>query len=162
MPEKHQPTDLSRLSQIAKAINERSNFINQRLLLFEKQLGEMNLGVSVWLESSPLQSTSYDRRAQHSHGREFKGGQFERQILLGFDRTLNGQYRLLLKDVYKDDPLYSENETELKVLLEAPRELRIKSLQYLNALVELLEREAQKVLRGIEKGLKEVEEVETA
>ena len=61
-----------------------------------------------------------------------------------------------------DDPLYSEKEIEHKVLLEAPRELRIKSLQYLNALGELLEREAQKVLRGIEKGLKEVEEVETA
>jgi hypothetical protein len=145
--------DLSKLSVIAQTTSERFKEINQRLLEFERTLGQMNLAVEGWVEQTPLLFERYLLGEKYGHDvsgfdREKEA---EKRVCLGWKKSEAGKYRLFSKTTYENDRLALN---EACPLLEAPWEVRVKALGQMKDLVSVLEHEAKKHLNEIEGKLK--------
>lgn len=156
--------NLQDLANLSKALNQQSNQVNQILQDLEKKLQGMNLGVEAWAEDDPLEESPYTFIPQDSD-REYK---YLKSAILGFSRHGGDEFVLTVKICrYQHDGLnaygqdnWKEIDTEtVRPLLQASRELRVKALDKIESLLDVLTREAQSVIAAIEKGRKTVDKL---
>lgn len=147
--------NLRDLANISQQLNAKSNHVNQILQEFEAKLSEMNLGVEVWLEDDPISeapSNFYDQDRDKEIRRKT-------DTVLGFGKY-GDRFLLLVKGVeydYAGRDVYGDKWQKLddgkrKPLLQAPREIRIKAMEKVEALIEAMQNEGKRLIASIEKG----------
>ena len=156
------PIDFSSLEKKSKTINQRSNELNLALTAINKKLNSLNLGVEVFC-SGALETTCETRMDDTQHG-EFER-EFDTSTYLGYGKHLD-KWGLLLKtetlEKVLDDNNYRqwrEHDSECNFLLSAPRQLRMKAVDHIERLVELLEEEADKLEASVGKAKKIAEKL---
>jgi hypothetical protein len=135
------------LSRLAEKLNQTTDSYTQSMIVVEKQLREMNIGVETWLEiSETAKAGSPDRETSL-------------RKLLGYAKLPEG-WSLAVKTVrvergyWQNDPaspwenVYEEDPP--KPLLKASRELRIEAAQHVPKLLENLETRVVELIRAVQ------------
>jgi len=145
--------DFSSLENKSKIINQHSDELSEALTAINNKLNALNLGIEV-IDGPPLEIIEEtDKR--------------DTRTLLGYGK-LYGKWGLLVttKSFRKTTNPYSGQEQwvvattgDTDFLLSSPRHLRIEAIDCMERLVELLEKEADKLEAAVGKAKKIAEEL---
>ncbi len=119
---------LKQLSSVSQTLNEASDELTQEIKQVESALGSFNLGVSAWVKFA-VNEEQFDA----SNGTFYR---FERVDMLGYGKH-HGKWALLVSSGVEE---VGQEETWL--LRDAPRDLRIKAVDAIPALLEKIVEEA--------------------
>lgn len=153
--------NLRDLTSISKIINEKSDEINRILADVENELVQLRIGVEAWLESEPLTTRRYQ---EFPNDRSDEKSDYLNETHLGYARHASG-FALLVKEVrhvktvdrFGNDTWEVEDEESPQPLRQASRTLRVNALDKLEALFDVIKKEAERTIQSIEKGKKAVE-----
>ena len=148
---------LSVLSTTAKALNQKSDSINDVIKALEDKLRQINLGLEVWLTHDAID----ERVLYETHGGDVEDEREsgEEREELGFVK-MNDAWCLAVRTAtykYESDRATFKFTAEVVRLLECPRKFRIAALQRFPELVKLMNVEAQEAVDAIEAAQKFVE-----
>jgi hypothetical protein len=135
---------LSKLSTTAKDLNEKSDSINDVIRAFEEKLRDINLGIEVWLDSTPLDSKA--TFALDDEGAE-DGSVVEE---LGFSKLVTGEWALAVRRAFYDLRASFRSANVPVRLIECSRRLRIEALKQFPTLVGQMTTEATEAIRAID------------
>jgi hypothetical protein len=147
---------LSELQQNAQKLNEASDSINLVVTSIEQKIVESNVGLECWLDFDPIDRTKWtywrdDSNTDHSSRTE---------TILGFAKLVQPEgWRLAVRE-REVDTYGEETKSEYKTptpLWRASRELRIRALEKMPDIIELLRDEAKRSLEAIARAKKLVE-----
>lgn len=127
----------SELADTASQVNQVSDTVGKFVIEIEDGLRSLNLGVASWVEVSQSTSADGSRRWTES---------------IGFDK-INKNWCIALRNICEADDSEDYLEHDLWPFNEAPRWLRIKSVDHLPALLLKLNSDAQRVKDHLEKKL---------
>ena len=148
---------LSELQQDAQKLNEASDSINLIVTSIEQKIVESNVGLECWLDSDPIYRSKWtywndDNNVDHSARTE---------TILGFAKLVQPEgWRLAVREREVETygrPDQEETKSEYKTptpLWRASRELRIRALEKMPDIVELLRDEAKRSLEAIARAKK--------
>jgi hypothetical protein len=132
---------LSELSEIAKQLNQESDFLNAAIKALEAQLAEMNLGLEA---AVVLDRTGRLRDRSYSPARDYETVTFLRYCKLG------DGWRLAIQEETTDYECNDNreergvtNEGRFTPLLKASRDLRIAAVDHFDELLDKLKLEAE-------------------
>lgn len=138
---------LSDLRQTAKDLNRESNSINDIISRLEVTLREVNLGIDVWLTSSPVSTEHWIK--EDDDGDTTVEGECEEQ--LGFVKLDTWQLAVRTATYRTNDGNYELLETSRATrLLDASRDTRIAALGKFPVLIKQMQAQAQAALKAIE------------
>jgi hypothetical protein len=119
---------LKQLSSASQTLNEASDELTQEIKQVESALGSFNLGVSAWVKFA---GTEEEHDA--GNGNFYR---FERVDMLGYDKRY-GKWALLVSSGVEE-----VGQEEEWLLRDSPRDLRIKAVDAIPALLEKIVEEA--------------------
>lgn len=131
---------LSRLEEVAEELNQESDTLSQIIATVEERLAASNIGVTVWLASSPL--------SQWSGSDHQTGDDIDSVVELGYTK-FGKDWRLALRTEVSKDEGETWKTYSVNALQNASRDLRIKALEELPQLLERLTEEASASVKTI-------------
>lgn len=137
----------SRLEGLSARLNESSDSLNKTIVRVEEKLASLKLGVTAWVKEPLEVEIVTDDKGETDH---------EITTLLGYTKTQGTWHLVVMEECdrwSKDTDGPKCPWPQITPLQQAPRELRIKSLQQLPSLVAELEKKAMTALREVEKAL---------
>jgi len=146
---------ISELSDLSRRLNNQSEKLNSIISAFDQELGALNLGVEVWLEDEPMETS----KILHRRGEQDEDVTYQEGKVLGYCR-IGSQWALALKTCWHDfvedgsgiEPTtVADSETPL---LKASRETRIKALELLPKLLDKMKTRADEMLGAIDQAQK--------
>jgi hypothetical protein len=150
------------LSELSRKLNKKSDSLNRIISSVNEKLEKMNIGLEVWLEDSPLESSDpeYNDRDENM---EFPIRDVE---LLGYCR-IDGKWMLAVKsarmarDRNNWGQEYDEvkSSTQLRPLLDTNRTIRTEAMRAIPELIEEIKKEALNALDSIEEAEKAAEKL---
>lgn len=143
---------ISQLSDTASRLNRESDSINSTIQDIQDRINELNLGLEVWLEDSPLILED----GPPALGRTFRNG-----LWLGYTK-IGDKWALAVRWVRIEDKVNEIGEEYSKVtnrnepipLLKFSREVRIEALSHIEQLVIALKERADRALNAISEAKK--------
>jgi hypothetical protein len=158
MTEVELSTLLSDLKESGKQLNQASDSINSTISSIEQQIVEANVGLECWLPDRPLETSESKSVLWNAHG-DF--GQTWTQTILGFAKV--GQtWRIAIRDITFVAEVVAESDEgdetgepqasygPPSALWQASRQLRIRALEEMPALIKNLGDAAKKAIKSIE------------
>ncbi len=129
---------LKKLSSVSQDLNEASNQLSEQIKSIEAALASQKLGVRAWVE---LRRTS--EREKASDGRIYE---ITRVDSLGYDKH-QGRWGLLVHSWIEEfvDP----DDSDVSLLRDAPRELRMAAVDALPKLIQQIGEEALKLAKDV-------------
>jgi hypothetical protein len=143
---------LSDLTETAKTLNKESDSLNDLIAGCEDMLRRLNVGLEVWVDRAPLNSSAWIE--EDRNGEEFERG--TEDVELGFTQTaatFGDEWQLALRWVrYEtiDQRTTLHDVQKTKRLLDCSRNERIEALKHLPELVSNMKNEASEAVRAIE------------
>lgn len=131
----------SRLEGLSAQINQASDSLSTTLAQIEIKLQDLRLGVEAWVH---IETTRLCDDVGNDDGATL--------VFLGYGKY-NGQWQLLIKsqtDNPDEDGALTRIEGPPVPLRQQPRETRVKAIQHLPALLEILAKNAEATLQMIE------------
>jgi len=147
--------NIAELSELSRKLNKKSDTLSTTIISLNEKLANLNLGVETWLTSSAIKRGDpyYDRDKDPD-------GNFplHNETWLGYCRFDELGWALAVKHVALQvtNNLGQEDvaEAEVKPLLDASREIRLKAMKLVPALLDSVKRKAEELLESIEKAEK--------
>jgi len=146
--------DINELSSLARKLNQKSDETNSIITTFNKKLGDLNLGLEVWLENSDIEGNEYSRLSQAQNNLR------PRQKVVTYLGYCNVEdaWQLATKTgiLIEDwDSGCQEVSTELisvtyKPLLKATRQIRVGALPLVPRLLDQIKYRAESLLQAID------------
>lgn len=135
---------LSRLEEISTRLNSSSDTLTEAIKNAEAKLASLRLGVAAWLEEPINIEQEFNEK-----------GELEDQYITRFGYTkCNGAWHLaLMEDSERWGGIEESGWPKITPLQQAPRELRVKALQKLPALLGTLTAKAIAALQEVDKAL---------
>jgi hypothetical protein len=135
-------TDFQALSVVASSLNSASDELSRVIAVLDEALKKLNLGLTVWLvfESHSIEPWQLD----------------DEQI--GYSKV-NGKWGIALRRVWGDP---RENDLDLEgpwLFNEAPREMRLKSVDAIPKLIEALSEAAAEMTKKVQEKTRGVREL---
>ena len=143
------------LTRISQELKQKTEKVNKVINEIDDQLAELELGKEVWLQSSPLEAFIVDKGSHQEHVRllgyyRFKNG-WHLAVCSGCLKPLTDNQREVLgtlahvgRGMYSRKNLYFEPfEGCTEPLVGASREIRVKALKLIPALLDLINVQAQ-------------------
>jgi hypothetical protein len=154
-------TELDDLTPLSKRLNAATDELNKVLETIQTKLNALAIGVEVWLGSSPrhvLDSRIVDAKGNRRTIREAQLG-YARQ---GEGWALVVRYASydMTREANREEWEYVDGNPyaiEVKPLLRAAREHRVRAVDVLPYLIDALKAEAEKVIGSVEKAKKVAE-----
>lgn len=144
---------LSELKDAARRLNEASNTINSTITSIEQKIVEANVGLECWLTAEPLQTTEPKQIAM---GPNDDPAHSMTDTILGFTKVAGEGWRLAVREreyIALDDDPEEQRATPIQsdpsALWRASRELRIKALEKMPALIGQLRDRVNGALEAI-------------
>lgn len=140
-----------RLSTLTQQFNQQCSTLNDTIAEWNTRLANLSLGLEVWLNTQPLETSGL---YQAINPETEKPQQHFDRTLLGYAHV-DGQWQLAIKEEYtiyqyneygQEEAVTDSDQERVIRLLSAGRLLRIKAMERLDGLFELLEAE---VTRGV-------------
>lgn len=143
---------MKELTVLSVTLNKQSNEINGLIEELNHELSKLNLGLESWLEYEPIKSWRDEDLPSGQH--------FENQ--LGYTRVADG-WELAVRQVVLVERPNGDKETILTVwmgaLLKCDRETRIRSMQHIPRLLDLIRMDATAVIESIDAARKALETI---
>src|SRR6266566_1519090 len=144
-------TSLKQLSSLSKSLNEVSDELSKQISAIESALNEFKLGIWAWAKEPVL--TESELSDPDEKGQRFL---FNYGHLLGYGKH-RGKWGLLISY-----GLEGEDETEIMFLRDAPRAVRIKSMDRIPDLLDVLAQEMSALTQEASKKASEAKELAAA
>ena len=145
---------LSALTETAKTLNKESDSLNEVIGRCEQMLAGMKIGLEVWVDTDPLESSAWTEERHTDE--EVERGTMDTE--LGF-AEVHGKWRLAVRVArYETVDLRDNREisprlydvSQMTALLDASRRERIAALKHLPRLIEAMKREAEEAVKAIQ------------
>jgi hypothetical protein len=153
---------ISKLSDLASKLNKKSDTLNATITTINRKLEKLNLGVEAWLENSPIEpSDPYFGDHDDDEKWPLVDG-----TLLGYARV-EDEFQLAVKEATLAEfdsrgfihPDYYEitKSWNLRPLLKANRNIRVRAMDYVPLLLDQIKSEATGLLKSIQEAEKAAE-----
>lgn len=153
---------LDKLASLAKTLNEKTDSINSAIERLEKRLGEMNIGLEVWLKDRIASEGTFIRENEEGEPIDPEGWEAEWSIQIGYAKYNDWVFvsRRIL-DLYEPslyapgtvqlNRTFNEDDGQLyRPLTSAPRAVRIAALPFIEKLVDNMIEAAEKNIEIID------------
>jgi hypothetical protein len=150
---------IKELTDLSRRLNQKSDTLNEVISSINEKLAKLNIGVEAWLENSPIEPTDphFNVEDQDEKWPLVDG------TLLGYARV-DDEYQLAIKEATLTEfdskglfhPDYYEitKSWNLRPLLKVNRNIRVRAMDFVPELLQIIKREATKLLNSIEKAEK--------
>ena len=141
-------TNFQTLSTVASSLNTASDELTKVVGRLDEALKKLNVGLTVWVtfeDRLPHDDTRYDCDQ------------------IGYCKV-NGKWGISVRQIWGDEPWLSDHQGENGPWLfnDAPREMRLRSVDKIAVLIEALSKEASNTTKRIQEKTQEVSELAAA
>ena len=150
---------INELSSLSLKLNQKSDKLNELISSINAKLEKLNFGVEVWLADSPIEPSDPYFKADDENE---KWGQVD-GTLLGYARV-DDEYQFAIKEAtlveydskgfFHPDYYEITKSWNLRPLLKANRNIRVRAMDLLQCLLDEVKQEATGLLNTIEKAEK--------
>lgn len=143
--------NISELSELSRKLNKKSDTLSTTIISINEQLAKLHLGVETWLTSSAI-----ERGDPYYDYEKDPDGNFplHSETWLGYCRFDELGWALAVKHValQTTNDLGQEDvvEAEVKALLDASREIRLKAMKFVPGLLDAVKQKAEELLESID------------
>jgi len=150
------------LANLSRKLNQQSDKLNEIISSINAKLDKLNLGVEVWLDYRPIIVGDTETCDENWQPTEPHRG----ATLLGYARV-GDNWQLAIKEVtlvtkvndFREEQEEVRDPTDLKPLLQATREVRVRAMERIPTLLDSVKAEASRLLASIEAAEKAAEEL---
>jgi hypothetical protein len=144
--------NLEELTALAKALNLKSDQVNEMITSINRRLVQLNFGLEVWYEKDFVLKGDYIHRTRQKN---MPAVRYYQAVLLGYVRFERG-WQLGLKSILISEYLDPKSGWEIAdvelvhaptPLLKASRDHRIKAMGLIDGLLEQIKTEAEIMIR---------------
>lgn len=141
-------TNFQTLSTVASSLNAASDELNKVVSKLDEALKKLNVGLTVWIV--------FEDRSDEQHPDQYDCDQ------IGYCKV-NGKWGISLRRIWGNE-FYDAtgNEEGPWLFTDAPREMRLRSVDKIPVLIEALSKEASNTTKKIQEKTKEVSELAAA
>jgi len=133
----------SRLQELSTRLNQSSDSLNKAVEQIEAQFAALRLGIEVWVEEPIMKKSLIDEKG---------GVPYDEEIYFGYAKRADGKWGLCIQKFYPGP------DHEVKISFpQASRKIRLMALERLPALIKQFEKEAESVIKEVDKIQKIVE-----
>lgn len=132
---------IAELASLSKTLNEKSDTLNATIIAINKKLAALNFGMRVTLGGAPIDyedTKYYLTYGKHRSPVENKGGPVS----------------YTLSDEHWQLGIYDERQDREQALLRAPREVRIRALDLVPALLDVMKHKAAGLISSLDRAEK--------